>query len=97
MPGIAKPELVYPATEGTVGDDFYYQWKPVRLASLYRLDIGSTPTSRRTRSLRHVLHHPDHVHASDPKRDRACLRLGGRTYWRVQPLDDNRTGERHHL
>ena len=39
----AIPVLQYPPNllAPTVGDDFYYQWAPARLASRYRLDVGT--------------------------------------------------------
>jgi len=41
----AVPVLQYPLDQfaPTVGDDFYYQWTGTRLASRYRLDLGSDP------------------------------------------------------
>ena len=41
----AVPVLQHPLNQlgPTVGDDFYYQWTPARLASRYRLDLGTDP------------------------------------------------------
>ena len=82
------PELVHPSHQvaPAAGDDFYFEWKPVRLASSYELNVGTDPnfspgtyskceTAGTTYTAGHL---------SDP-----CMPSQGNTYfWRVRGIDD---------
>ena len=84
-----KPELVYPADEAKVGDDFYFQWKPVRLASMYRLDIGYDPNFS-PNTILDTCYTTQTTYTPRSNQTRCMPAAGRTTYWRVQPLDDNR-------
>ncbi len=38
-----RPELLWPAGDDPVGDDFYFQWTPVKHAAHYLIDVGNDP------------------------------------------------------
>ncbi|GEP37049.1 hypothetical protein NPS01_07120 [Nocardioides psychrotolerans] len=84
----AVPELIYPAEGATVSDDTYLQWTPTRLASTYRLYVGTDPgfstnfvscdTTQTTLTLG----------AARIPEDDACLpKASGRYFWRVRAMD----------
>ena len=71
-----------------VGDDFYYQWTPVRHASKYQLDIGTDPNFTPTTP---VLLHASTTYAAGYEGDDACMPSQGQLYyWRVRALDGPR-------
>jgi hypothetical protein len=81
-----QPTLVWPPVTSlqTVGDDFYYQWSPVRHASRYQLDVGTdpnfTPGSYQTCTTANTT-------LTDPN----CVPQQGQVYyWRVRALDGPR-------
>lgn len=82
------PALVYPpvSISSPVGDDLYYQWSPVKHASLYRLDVGSdanfTPGSYNTCYTASTTYTPGHGTG-----DNCMPPQGSVVYWRVKPLD----------
>ena len=76
-----QPTLEYPANGALVGDPFYFQWTPVKLASRYQLDvtdsIGVTRTCFTTQT------------TWTPSDSNSCYPQAGGTYsWRVTALDD---------
>lgn len=84
-PRIDQVALTYPADKTVVGDDFYYEWTPVPLASRYRLDVGTDKTfttSFETCFTVHTVFTPEEKCFPD--------RQGETYYWRVQALDDPR-------
>jgi hypothetical protein len=87
----AVPVLTYPANaiNPTVGDDFYYQWTPARLASRYRLDVGTTQTfSPGTFTSCFTTQSTFAPFAFNPPGGTGCQPGPGQvTYWRVKALD----------
>lgn len=85
-----SPTLVYPPVSAAapVGDDFYYQWTPVRHATRYVLEVGNTPSFQagsyatcNTASTTYTA-----GYAGD-----ACMpSQGALYYWRVRAFDDPR-------
>ncbi|MFL6004319.1 MAG: hypothetical protein ACJ72P_16060, partial [Nocardioides sp.] len=83
-----RPELLHPADQlsPAAGDDFYYQWTPVRHATRYQLDVGNDPNfspnsfdSCQTASTTFTAGYL----GADP-----CMPAQGSvTYWRVRALD----------
>ena len=70
-----------------VGDDFYYQWTPVRHATRYQLDVGPTPTSPRAPSSPASRRRRRTRRAYRGSRDPCMPGQGLVTYWRVRALD----------
>lgn len=92
----AVPELLHPALAGSsdpapvVGDDFYYQWTPARLASRYRIDVGPdrnfSPTTFVSCYTTQTTYTPYFARSPDTD-DCAPPTIGATTYWRVKALD----------
>lgn len=83
------PQLLHPADQlaPASGDDFYYQWTPVRHATRYQLDVGSdpnfTPGSFDTCLTASTTFAAGYGGAADK-----CMPAQGSvTYWRVRALD----------
>ena len=77
-----------------MGDDLYFQWTPVELASKYRIDVGTDPTftdrfqfdTCYTTQTTYTAGYLNKPRPADP-----CMPApGATTYWRVQPLDNDR-------
>jgi hypothetical protein len=88
----AVPELLYPAdrVSPSVGDDFYYQWTPARLATRYRLDVGEDPNfspgTFNSCFTTQTTYTPGYQHPGKPKD--LCMPESMVTYyWRVKALD----------
>ncbi len=94
---VDRPSLTYPAdtVSPSVGDDMYYQWTPVHLATHYRLDVGTdrsfSPGSFHSCVVTQTTYTP--FFAKSPQTD-ACAPSPGVTYfWRVKALDGPRNPE----
>lgn len=97
------PALVYPQADTAVGDDFYYQWEPVPLASRYRLEVGQDPnfspgyfdwcyTTETTYTPGFKYYRG--LGRTAPA-DKCMPHEPGQTYyWRVQALDDSDRSDR---
>lgn len=90
------PALVYPNADATIGDDFYYQWEPVPLASRYRLEVGQDPNfspgffkSCYTTETTYTPGFTDHRGLGRYIAGDLCMphEPGQTYYWRVQALD----------
>ncbi|MEO5746299.1 MAG: hypothetical protein ABIQ53_17160, partial [Terracoccus sp.] len=89
----SKPTLVYPPTSSTpVGDDFYYQWTPVKHASRYRLEVG--PDSNFTPGTFSTCFTATTTYTAGYGSFDGCMPAQGSTYyWRVIALDGPRSVE----
>lgn len=82
-----QPRLVHPADGSSANDPFYFQWKPVRLASRYRVQVSTAstfPVDHRTREC-------ETVNTTLTVSDQTvhCMPAAlGFYYWRVLALDD---------
>jgi large repetitive protein len=76
-----QPTLEYPANGQVVGDPFYFQWTPVKLASRYQLELkDSTGVSRTCVTTQTTW---------TPSDSSSCWPQAAGTYsWRVTALDD---------
>jgi hypothetical protein len=87
----AVPKLLYPANtvSPSVGDDFYYQWTPARLATRYRLDVGSdqnfSPGTFVSCFTTQTTYAPGFV--KSPVDDNCMPGVGVTHFWRVKALD----------
>jgi hypothetical protein len=95
---LTAPTLLHPANTVDVAasDDLYYQWTPARLATRYRLDVGSdpnfSPTTFQSCYTTQTTYTPGFINQQVPKD--ACMPAPGATkYWRVQALDGPRSPE----
>lgn len=85
------PTLLYPsnAVSPSVGDDFYYQWTPVPLASRYRLDVGTdanfSPGTFDSCFVTQTTYTPFYLNS--PADDDCAPAPGVTLYWRVKALD----------
>lgn len=79
-----QPSLEYPADGSAVGDPFYFQWTPVRLASSYVLQL--TPNPRTGTGSCAV--ETDQTTWTPTKSDECFPRAGNRYSWKVIALDD---------
>lgn len=85
------PTLQYPPNTlaPSVGDDFYYQWTPVRLASRYRLDVGDdmnfSPNTFTSCFTTQTTYTP--YFRNSPSSDDCSPDIGSANYWRVKALD----------
>lgn len=97
------PMPIYPARAGdidpgnpndtdtgvTVGDPFYYEWQPVRFATMYKLQVSTDPgfsTITGTCFTRNTTYTPANEDDSD------CMPEAERTYWwRITAMDLYRT------
>lgn len=87
-----QPQLEYPADGATVGDPFYFQWQPVEHASLYTVQLSTSPSFN-------SFDECDTVHTTFvPIGNNGCWPASGGTYfWRVIATDspgktvDNKT------
>ena len=83
-----RPEPVYPANNVSVGDPFYFQWTPTRLASRYVIEMSpnqtfTPPSSVSTCTSANTTLTPDFA-PSD-----SCMPGAlGTYYWRVFAYDD---------
>lgn len=90
-PGV-KPALLHPAdgVSPPAGDDFYFQWTPSRLATRYRLDVGTTasfsPGTFSSCFTTQTTYTPGFAHPSKPP-DLCMPGAGVTSYWRVKALD----------
>lgn len=85
---LEKPQLVWPENADVVGDDFYFQWQPVRKAARYRIDVGPDPnfsSGFTTCYTTQTTYTPGF--AKSPTDDACMPAPGERTFWRVQALD----------
>ncbi|NYJ01949.1 hypothetical protein HNR19_002647 [Nocardioides thalensis] len=84
-----QPEPVHPADEERVTSTapFYFQWKPARLASRYRLQLSSDPTWTNPQEIYSC--HTVHTTYIPKTRDLSqCWPTPGQTWWwRVQGID----------
>src|SRR4051794_18977688 len=86
------PQLLYPAdsVNPAVGDDLYFQWTPVQLASRYRFDIGNDPNFSpgkfKSCFVTQTTFTPRFAKSPD---NEACapISAGATYYWRVKALD----------
>jgi hypothetical protein len=87
----AVPELVYPAdrVSPSVGDDFFYEWTPARLATRYRLDVGTdqnfSPGTFDSCYTTQTTYTPGF--ARSPGSDKCMPGTGVTHFWRVKALD----------
>lgn len=88
----AVPELLHPANavSPSVGDDFYYEWTPSRLATRYRLDVGTnssfSPGTFKSCFTTQTTYTPGFQHPGKPG-DVCMPGIGATYYWRVKALD----------
>jgi len=91
-PSPVRPELLHPTGGVTpsVQDPFFYQWEPVRLASRYRLQMGTdenfSPDTYDECSTHETTLTP-RWHKTGTNRD-CNPSPGGTFYWRVQGVDE---------
>ena len=87
----AVPELVHPAdrVSPSVGDDFFYEWTPARLATRYRLDVGTdqnfSPNTFESCYTTQTTYTPGF--ARSPGGDKCMPGIGVTHFWRVKALD----------
>jgi hypothetical protein len=87
----AVPVLQYPLNQlnPSVGDDFYYQWTPARLASRYRLDVGSnqnfSPGTFTSCFTTQTVYVPGAL--NNPGGGGCIPTVGAPMFWRVKGLD----------
>jgi hypothetical protein len=87
----AVPVLLHPAdaVSPSVGDDFFYEWTPARLATRYRLDLGTdqnfSPGTFVSCYTTQTTYTPGF--ARSPGSDKCMPGIGVTHYWRVKALD----------
>jgi hypothetical protein len=87
-----KPELVWPPNQvaPAVGDDFYFQWTPVRHATRYQLEMGPDPNFSPNTVVKCTTAGTTFTAASGDYL--GCMPAQGqRTYWRVRAVDGPRS------
>ncbi|MFC7491408.1 MULTISPECIES: hypothetical protein [unclassified Knoellia] len=92
-----QPVPVHPADSlSTIGDDLYLEWKPVRRATRYQLDLGTDPNFSKPGPLgtyqtcftASTTYTPGDLSQPGISGDKCMASQGAVTYWRVRALDD---------
>lgn len=87
-----RPELLHPADQlsPAAGDEFYFQWTPVRHATRYQLDVGTDPNFSPT-TFKSCLTASTTYTAGYGPTDNCMPSQGTVHYWRVRALDAPRS------
>ena len=88
----AEAKLVWPPNQlsPAVGDDFYFQWTPVRHATRYQLDVGSDINFSPNTYVRCTT--ASTTFTPGPATTCGCMPTQGQaTYWRVKAVDAPRS------
>ena len=81
----ASPQLLVPAEASTPTGDFYFQWSPVRLATVYSLDVGTDPGFSNTKFFNTCT--TTQTTFTTGRGDSCTPKATGKYYWRVQAVD----------